>query len=1222
MNSSQHLLRLLGAIVMVLLGSLRANAQVPPPIGQWDFEAGTLAGSAGAPDLINLGSTETQFGTTTALSLPDIGGSPARVMGFPKSDLFNGFIMPVNSEPNGGGSLLNQWTLIMDVLWPTESASVLRGLIETDDRLIDPNADLFVSETGGLGVNGQFDGQIRANTWYRIGFVVDATANVLRKYINGVLVGTQSATSGATPGLDGRWALDPSTGAQLFNDDNFESAAGYVNSIQLRNVALTSSHLQALGGPSASGIPVEIPPVPVFVLAWTPKGPFANPTTSYRVVLDLGDNIVSDGSVSLRLDGAVLPRTIQRDGLTMTVSAANAGRLSIGTEHTLELRLTGSIDGARTLTHSFRVAAFVEDFESVALGPKVDEALAGENVWTQVPPEGWVVDDSGVPGVEDSGTDGVTEWAGWAFAQRDWWAETAGNQRRVEFVKASGVVAIADPDEWDDASHSPGLYNAWMRTPAFSVAGLSANSLFLKFDSSWRPECCDDAPELANDQTAVITVSYDGGPEVEVMRWSSDNTLPNFHADNPNESVTVQLNNPTGATSAVLRFGLILAENDWWWAVDNLVVSAGVLPPTIVSQPDILTATEGELASMTVTAAGGAPLGYQWFKGAGASRTPIAGATAATLNLPNVRLADGGIYTVQVSNPGGSADSGPITLVVLPAVVGSVTNELVVHLKFDGDATDSSGRGNHGTEVGVPSYTSGRLGQALRYSSARDGSFFNFVSLGQPADLEFGTAVNFTIAFWSRFTTWSGDPAFIANKNWNSGGNAGYVIATAGNGGLQWNASPNRLDYDGSGGTMADDQWHHVALTWDRTGLITTYLDGVQVNNTANGGSRDLTSGLPTNIGQDGTGTYTDGGSVGIADGTIDDVGIWRRVLTEAEIKAIVRSALAGKDLSQATVAPSINSELVAYLPFDGNLTDATGRGNNGTSVGSTPFVSGHLGQGVSYRSLADGSSFNYVTLGRPTDLDFGTSQSFAVSFWARLNSWQGDPAFIANKDWDSGNNPGWVIATAGDGRVQWNIAGTAAGASGERRDFDSAGGFFNVGAWRHVVVAFERLPGSGRARTYVDGVRLSETTWAGAENQLNPVAPRNTNIGQDGIGDYTDGNGVGVDGTMDELLIWRRALTDDEAAGLYAAGVLGVPGTGANPGLTLQLPPAGVQITKINNGASMRLTWSANAGVVLQKASELGSAAVWQDVPGTLGLGAYEVAPGSNNEFYRLRRR
>src|SRR6185503_12480 len=99
------------------------------------------------------------------------------------------------------------------------------------------------------------------------------------------------------------------------------------------------------------------------------------------------------------------------------------------------------------------------------------------------------------------------------------------------------------------------------------------------------------------------------------------------------------------------------------------------------------------------------------------------------------------------------------------AVTGNVTDQLVVHLKFDGNASDSSARGNNGTEMGSPTYVPGRIGQALRYSSARDGSFFNYVTLGMPDDLKFGSDVNFSIAFWTRFTTWTEDPAFLANKD-------------------------------------------------------------------------------------------------------------------------------------------------------------------------------------------------------------------------------------------------------------------------------------------------------------------------------------------------------------------------------------------------------------------------------------------------------------------------
>ena len=74
-------------------------------------------------------------------------------------------------------------------------------------------------------------------------------------------------------------------------------------------------------------------------------------------------------------------------------------------------------------------------------------------------------------------------------------------------------------------------------------------------------------------QTAAVTASYNGGPAVEVLRWESNDGNPAFFkAANTNETVTVPLNNPAGATSVTLSFGMTNAGNNWFWAVDNLVV--------------------------------------------------------------------------------------------------------------------------------------------------------------------------------------------------------------------------------------------------------------------------------------------------------------------------------------------------------------------------------------------------------------------------------------------------------------------------------------------------------------------------------------------------------------------------------------------------------------------------------------------------------------------------
>jgi len=252
-----------------------------------------------------------------------------------------------------------------------------------------------------------------------------------------------------------------------------------------------------------------------------------------------------------------------------------------------EIRLTVADAEGREGSDSIRfarpagpqpVTVLAEDFEGLALGPNVDEALAGDAVWTDTPPEGWTIDESGIPGIGDPATDGVTEWAGWAFANKDWWIETAGDQDRSLFTLGIGTVAIADPDEWDDQDHAgkgriqEDPYDTWLSTRPIDISYLAAGTLQLKFDSSWRPEFDDNYHQTAN-----VTVSFDGGEPIEVLLWESDEARPNYKPYATNETVIVDLGNPAEAKTAVVTFGLFDAGNDWWWAIDNLDIS-GIAP--------------------------------------------------------------------------------------------------------------------------------------------------------------------------------------------------------------------------------------------------------------------------------------------------------------------------------------------------------------------------------------------------------------------------------------------------------------------------------------------------------------------------------------------------------------------------------------------------------------------------------------------------------------------
>jgi hypothetical protein len=267
------------------------------------------------------------------------------------------------------------------------------------------------------------------------------------------------------------------------------------------------------------------------------------------------------GAARMPIDGQTSPSLV-----FSPVGAADTGYYSVEVSiaGSAPVKLTSREAKLTVYVPQANTPLFSEDFNGLPLGPNVDEATAGTNVWTKTAPTGWILDDSGVPGA-GTANDGVTEWAGWSFADNDWWATTAGDQGRTAFTKSTGAAMIADPDEWDDLAHAPGQFNTFASTPDIALQGAAVNSVVLTFDSSWQYE---------NPQGATVEVSFDAGATwSELLRFSSDTNSGDFKPDATNETISIPVFNPAGAATARFRFGLITAGNNWWWAVDNLKLS-------------------------------------------------------------------------------------------------------------------------------------------------------------------------------------------------------------------------------------------------------------------------------------------------------------------------------------------------------------------------------------------------------------------------------------------------------------------------------------------------------------------------------------------------------------------------------------------------------------------------------------------------------------------------
>jgi hypothetical protein len=140
----------------------------------------------------------------------------------------------------------------------------------------------------------------------------------------------------------------------------------------------------------------------------------------------------------------------------------------------------------------------------------------------------------------------------------------------------------------------------------------------------------------------------------------------------------------------------------------------------------------------------------------------------------------------------------------------------VAYYALDGNARDTSGRGAHGVENGVPTYEAGVQGQAIRLDGIGD-----FIDLGVPTHWPSGNAPR-TVSAWAQ--------TFSVEPGWRVIVGYGSPVAPQGTG-LVMNGTGLYASGYGSdislGNFWDTGEWHHVGLTYDGT-TVRMYADGIE----------------------------------------------------------------------------------------------------------------------------------------------------------------------------------------------------------------------------------------------------------------------------------------------------------------------------------------------------------------------------------------------------------
>jgi len=309
------------------------------------------------------------------------------------------------------------------------------------------------------------------------------------------------------------------------------------------------------------------------------------------------------------------------------------------------------------------------------------------------------------------------------------------------------------------------------------------------------------------------------------------------------------------------------------------------------------TVTSGRNLSYSTTVAGSLPIGVWWtFNG-----TPIAGATTTSLSITNVTTT--GTYTLWATNTAGTNSQGVLVTVIPPVDYANATNGLVLHLPFNGSYADTSGKGNDASPITTsPPFAAGEIGQAVFIES---GAGSNSLAVADNSgDLTFGPADSFSVSLWLKTTASFNDCPIIGNAV-NSTYQPGWVLTEDAN---EFEVSlcdtANSASYvaDPVGGPVINDgTWHYLVAVVDRgQNLASAYVDGLLIKTWSIAGLGTLEYGSLVTIGSDPTGNY---GVNAVFD--LDDVGIWKGVLTPTQVAKIYSAGTAGGN-SFNTVAPPI----------------------------------------------------------------------------------------------------------------------------------------------------------------------------------------------------------------------------------------------------------------------------------------------------------------------------
>jgi len=436
--------------------------------------------------------------------------------------------------------------------------------------------------------------------------------------------------------------------------------------------------------------------------------------------------------------------------------------------------------------------------------------------------------------------------------------------------------------------------------------------------------------------------------------------------------------------------------------------------------------------------------------------------------------------------------------------VSNLTGGLAGWWKLDDgagtSAADSSGNGNTGnTNHGSPpaTWTPGINNGALKFVAANS----DFVQVADAASLDLSGS--FTLSAWVNFSSLptSGNDAEIITKHLPTGWDNYKIFLSNTAGVYAWKLEFTDITHASYNvsytNTPSTGTWYHVTGTWDGT-TLTLYVNGIPLATSTPGAVPNGASGAPLYLG-------TSSGGGNLLDGTIDDVRVYSRALSAADIRTLYTST--------GGESGDINTGLTGYWKLDdasgATAADSTGNGNTGTLTNGPTWAAGKVNGALTFNGTTQ-----YVLVPNSSSIDV-TGTNLTMAAWIQITGATGKSyQNIFGKDSVFGAFQYRLLISDSRSSLRFQANGGAIDAISN--NFTA----LTLGTWHHVAVAYN----GSSINFYLDGQSQGSTPATGSIAS----SSNDLDIGKTYALNYY------FDGTIDDVRVYNRALSASDVLTLY----------------------------------------------------------------------------------------